>query len=101
MNPLERQDQETYDDFLNTTVERMRETGGIALFHCLTKSAPKNRTMTEHFADVVIEIGSETDADSVRQIATVSKSRRNPAPGDRIEIDLSADLGVDVTPDDA
>lgn len=100
MNPLERLDQDDYDDFLNATVERMRETGGIALFHCLTESTPTNRATTEHFADVVIELESATDDDSVRQIATVSKSRRNPAPGDRIEIDLSDDLGVDVESDE-
>lgn len=96
VNALEDTDQDDYDDFLNATVERMRETGGIALLHCLTESVPANRATTKHFADVVVEIESVTDAKTVRQVATVSKSRRNPAPGDRIEIDLSADLGVDV-----
>lgn len=94
-NDLERRDQSAYDEFLNALVERMRESSGLAVLHCLEESPePKNRPQTEHFADVVLEFESGVSEGAMTQRLTVPKSRRSRAPEAPVEIDLTEDLAV-------
>ncbi|SFC64994.1 MinD-like ATPase involved in chromosome partitioning or flagellar assembly [Halobiforma haloterrestris] len=54
--PLERTAGEAYPDVLNAVADRMAETGGIAILHCLRGAEPNRRTTTLHLADAVFDV---------------------------------------------
>ncbi|QSX00856.1 DUF7125 family protein [Haloterrigena alkaliphila] len=54
---LERRDRDDYVAFMNALKDRMVETSGVAFLYCTTPdSAPENRSITTHFADVVLDL---------------------------------------------
>jgi len=92
MELLERTDRSTYVDFLNHLIEHIRETGSIAVLHCLRgASVPNNRSSTEHFADVVFDLQTTVDDSTVEQQLSIPKSRTDRVPAEAIELDLSTE----------
>ncbi|WP_436932612.1 DUF7125 family protein [Halosimplex halobium] len=94
---LERADRDAYREFLNDLKERMLETNGVAVLHCLERpEPPANRATTEHVADAVFEVeatGAGADPVTVRKFrgaggreaapeALVAGGSGDPAPGD-------------------
>lgn len=61
VNPLEATRRADYADFLNAVTERTIEAGGLALLHCLEEPGEGHRTLTEQFADVVVEYQPPSD----------------------------------------
>ncbi|WP_135667328.1 DUF7125 family protein [Halorhabdus rudnickae] len=62
VDPLETIGRRDYVDFLNVLAERVADTAGLAVLHCLeTPSATDGRGVTEQFADVVVEFCPERD----------------------------------------
>lgn len=75
---LEAVDGERYLSFLNAVANRMVETDGMTIFHCLgAASESANRRSTKHVADAVFDVHTTTpgwDVD-VNQYLSVSKYR--------------------------
>lgn len=87
-NALERTDRSGYREFLNVIGDRMRESRGIALLHCLGDDRPEHRTMTRHLADAVFDLrtimtGTET---GVTHRLSIPKFRRDGHVSPTIEL---------------
>lgn len=90
MDTLERTPRQEYLEFLNHLTETIRETGSVALLHCLCgESTPANRPSTEHFSDMVFDIQTETGLDELTQSLVIPKSRSERVPVEPIELDLT------------
>ncbi|GAB3665615.1 DUF7125 family protein [Halopiger thermotolerans] len=77
VDELERRDRSTYVSFLDTLSERLAETDGLAIFHCLDFDEPANRSATLRAADAVFEletVGSGLESD-VGHAVSVTKYR--------------------------
>ncbi|AFZ72555.1 MinD-like ATPase involved in chromosome partitioning or flagellar assembly [Natronobacterium gregoryi] len=76
-NTLERRSHGAYLEFLNSVIKRMRETHGIAMFHCLNGSSGKNRMVTRHLVDAIFNLRTITTRGSngITHRLTVPKFR--------------------------
>ncbi|EMA30567.1 DUF7125 family protein [Halobiforma nitratireducens] len=95
VRPLERTGSESYVNFLSVLGERMRETGGVALLHCLSDSSSRSdrRETTLQSVDTVFDVrtidaGVET---GVEQRLAVSKCRRDPHSNPVLELEFGTD----------
>lgn len=61
IDPLEATDRADYADFLNGVKERTMAADGVAVLHCLAGDAGPHRSLTEQFADAVVEFRPESD----------------------------------------
>lgn len=77
---LEALDRDAYLEFLWTLKERMLETDGVAVLHCIEgEHQPANRQVTERVADAVIEMSGVRDGTALEGHATVRKFRPDPS----------------------
>lgn len=92
---LERQDRTAYVDFLNKLRDRLDETNGLAILHCLENDTT-NRTATLQAADAVFKFesvapGAGTD---VEHYLSVPKFRPNAEFSETFEITFGERTGV-------
>lgn len=96
MRPLESLDGFAYREFLTDLRNALHETESVAYLHCLRSREPgERRDVTEYLADVVFEITTTRDGDSIETYLSVPKYRRGQAPEDIIKLDLSTGVSVD------
>lgn len=77
---LEALDRDAYLEFLWTLKERMLETDGVAVLHCIEgEHQPANRQVTERVADAVIDMSGVRDGTALECHATVRKFRPDPS----------------------
>ncbi|MWV41430.1 MinD/ParA family protein [Natrialba sp. INN-245] len=63
MDPLERTDHEAYLEFLNTLVDEIADSGGLAVLHCLSDDpVPDHRSTTMQLVDIVATLRTFTGA---------------------------------------
>ncbi|MCW8173141.1 hypothetical protein D8S78_18400 [Natrialba swarupiae] len=63
MDPLERTDHEAYLGFLNTLVDEIADSGGLAVLHCLSDDpVPDHRSTTMQLVDAVATLRTFTGA---------------------------------------
>ena len=100
-NVLERAEPARYQNFLNELQNHMRNTGSVAVLHCLEGGDdPELRTTTEHMADVIFDLDVEYRGADVVTRMGVPKFRGGTAPsetmklelGDRVRVDTSRDI---------
>lgn len=90
---LEESDREEYVAFLETLAERVVETEGVAVLHALRgQTEPAHRSLTEHVADVVLEVEETVDEDGRSTTVTVSKLRGVSGPSEPVELELPGDV---------
>ncbi|RKD97607.1 DUF7125 family protein [Halopiger aswanensis] len=90
VDELERRDRSAYVSFLDTLSERVTETGGLAILHCLDD--PANRSATLRVADAVFEletVGSGLEA-GVGHAVSVTKYRPDAGAIGTVPIDFDA-----------
>lgn len=98
INPLEAADADAYRAFLNELKTRTVETGGLALLHCLDgRAVPAQRDRTEYHADVVFDLVTKLRGGSVENRLSLPKFRGGESLSDAIELDLTADVTIDVS----
>lgn len=98
VDPLEDARANEYRTFLNDIKARTVETGGLALFHCLdSPQVPPQRHRTEYFADVIFDLNTELRGDSVENSLVVPKFRGGSALPEAVELELIADVTIDVS----
>lgn len=61
VDPLEAMDRVGYVNFLNAVKERTTAAKGLSVLHCLADPDGGHRSVTEQFADVVVEFGRDPE----------------------------------------
>ncbi|GAA0674989.1 RAD55 family ATPase [Natronoarchaeum mannanilyticum] len=96
VDALERSDRRRYRRFLAELRDEMESTGGVAVLHCLDgRESPPLRDVTEYMADVVLDLSTEVQQETVRTRLRVPKFRNGAAPTDVIRLRLTDEVAVD------
>jgi KaiC/GvpD/RAD55 family RecA-like ATPase len=97
---LERAGPTRYREFLNQVQTHMMNTGGLAIFHGLKgRSIPDNRDLSEHMADVVFDLKTETHGSEIENRLAVPKFRGGRAMEETIKLQLAQEVNVDTSRD--
>ena len=97
---LERADSGRYREFLNQVQTHMINTGGLAIFHALKgQTIPDNRDLSEHMADVVFDLQTETQGSEIENRLAVPKFRGGSALNETIKLQLATEVTVDTSRD--
>ncbi len=89
-----------YRNFLNELQNHIFNTNSLAILHCLDgRAVPPLRDTTEHFADVVFELRTDTSGDEVDNRMAIPKFRGGRAPADIIKLELVEEVSVDTSRD--
>jgi KaiC/GvpD/RAD55 family RecA-like ATPase len=97
---LERSDRNRYQNFMNDLQNHMRNTGSLAVLHCMRGAdTPALRTTTEHMADVVFDLRQAFEGTEVETRLAVPKFRGGHALTDTIKLELADRVRVDTSRD--
>jgi len=100
VDALERADRARYENFLNELGNHVRNTGSVAVLHCLdTDDTPSLRGTTEHLADVVFRLEMEEAAGDIETQLTVPKFRGGAALETPVKLTLRERVQVDTSRD--
>jgi len=89
-----------YRNFINELQNHIFNTNSLAILHCLDgRAVPPLRDTTEHFADVVFELRTDTSGDEVDNRMAIPKFRGGRAPADIIKLELVEEVSVDTSRD--
>ncbi|RQG89015.1 hypothetical protein EA462_11575 [Natrarchaeobius halalkaliphilus] len=94
MNAFERGDRERYLEFLSGLVDRVTETDGLAVCHCLEGgSTPTNRSVTTHLADVVVSLRTYSAGvgTGIEHTLSIPKVRTERAAVETVALELDTD----------
>lgn len=94
IDPLEATDRADYADFLNGIKERTMAADGVAVLHCLTGDGGSHRSLTEQFADAVVEFRPESDDGECG--LTLRKFRAENAPERSETVSFRESVPIDV-----
>jgi KaiC/GvpD/RAD55 family RecA-like ATPase len=95
---LEGYERHEYQRFLNRLLIHLRNTGGMAVFHCHESAdEPANRGLTEAMAELVLELHTEVDGATRETYLAVPKFRSGRALTDLIKIELTDEITVDTS----
>jgi len=85
-----------YREFVADLRRRTSEGGNVALFHCLRDgTTPDHRRETLHVADLVFDLSTELDGQSVVNRLTVPKFRSGQSVDEVLKLDLTSEVEVD------
>jgi KaiC/GvpD/RAD55 family RecA-like ATPase len=101
VDPLEESDPARYRAFLNELQTHMVNTGSIAVLHAMHGhgSPPPNRSLTEHMADVVFDLKTDTDGSQIVNRLAVPKFRGGGALEETIKLKLTDGVTIDTSRD--
>jgi len=89
-----------FRSFMNDLQNHIFNTNSLAILHCLEgRSVPPLRDTTEHFADVIFYLETDTTRDEVANRLSIPKFRGGRAPADVIKLDLVEDVSIDTSRD--
>lgn len=95
---LEETETVDYLSFMNSIKSHTVDTGSVTVLHCLDgRQVPQQRDRTEYLADIIFSISTNTNGASVQNKLTVPKFRGGQALPEAINLDLTADVTIDVT----
>lgn len=98
-DPLEEADSTRYRSFLNELQTHMVNTGSIAVLHAMHGDPPANRGLTEHMADVVFDLRTDTDGSQIVNRLAVPKFRGGSALEETIKLQLTDGVTIDTSRD--
>ena len=99
-NVLERQEAPRYRKFMNDLQNHIRNTGSLAVLHCLDGyHMPDLRDTTLHMADVVFDLDTTVKGDRVENRLAVPKFRGGNAFADVIKLELQEQVEIDTSRD--
>ncbi|MFU8868573.1 RAD55 family ATPase [Natronococcus sp.] len=96
---LERTDPDTYVAFLNELKERLLETDGVAVLHCLRGTESETRSRTLHAADAVFELRTDRVGGRLETALSVPKFRYGGQPAEAITLELTGEVTIDTSRD--
>jgi KaiC/GvpD/RAD55 family RecA-like ATPase len=89
-----------FRSFMNDLHNHINNTGSLGIVHCLAgREIPPLRDTTEHFADVIFQLDTDTDGDEVENKLAIPKFRGGRAPNDIIKLDLVEQVSIDTSRD--
>ena len=89
-----------FRSFMNDLQNHIFNTNSLAIMHCLEgRSIPPLRDTSEHFADVVFKLETDTTGDEVENRLSIPKFRGGRAPADIIKLNLVEDVSIDTSRD--
>ena len=98
MRLLEATEPDRYRSFLNEVKDRVDDVGGLALLHCLEgRDVPAQRDRTEYLADIIFSLSTEVQGGTLQNDLAVPKFRGGEALPESIDLDLTADVTIDVS----
>ena len=97
---LERRELSRYRNFLNELQNHVRNTGSIAVLHCLDgHEIPDHRDTTQHVADVVFKLDTQISGDRIENRLAVPKFRGGRALSEIVKLELSEEVDIDMSRD--
>jgi len=99
VDPLEEADPTRYRAFLNELQTHMVNTGSIAVLHAMHRDPPDNRALTEHMADVVFDLQTDTSGSQIVNRLAVPKFRGGGALEETIKLQLTDGVTIDTSRD--
>ncbi|WP_433624552.1 RAD55 family ATPase [Halomicrococcus sp. NG-SE-24] len=97
---LERQDESRYRNFLHDLQHHVQTSDSLAVLHCLDgRNVPDQRDVTEHVADVVLQLHTEIAGDRVENRLAVPKFRGGRALPETIKLELAESVSIDTSRD--
>ena len=99
VDPLEEADSTRYRAFLNELQTHMVNTGSIAVLHAMHGDSPANRGLTEHMADVVFDLQTDTSGSQIVNRLAVPKFRGGSALEETIKLKLTDGVTIDTSRD--
>lgn len=98
MNAIEGIESQRLVRFLNAVKLHVDSTGGLLVLHCLRGgSGPANRGITTYLADVVLELQTDFDGDTVDNRLLVPKVRGGKPFPQAIKLNLTDTVSVDTS----
>ena len=98
MRLLEETDANAYRTFMNDLKTRTAETGSLTLLHCLEgRRVPDQRDRTEYLADIIFDLSTELRGGKMKNSLSIPKFRGGQALPQAIDLDLTADVTIDVS----
>lgn len=94
VGPLEAASRDRYVDFCNALKERLLDVEGLGVVYCHEEDGPANRSVTEHFADAVLNFETAADADESSHEVRLRKFRSERLPRDEATVAFSEDVPV-------
>ena len=89
---------DAYRTFLNDLKTRTAETGSLTLLHCLEgRRVPDQRDRTEYLADVIFDLSTELRGGKMENSLSIPKFRGGQALPEAVDLDLTADVTIDVS----
>lgn len=87
-----------YLSFLNDVKAWTAESGGLTLLHGLEgRRVPEQRDRTEYLADIVFSLSTTVRGGTLQNELAIPKFRGGKALAEAIDLDLTADVTIDVT----
>ena len=99
VDPLEETDSTRYRAFLNELQTHMVNTGSIAVLHAMHGDPPANRGFTQHMADVVFDLQTDTSGSQIVNRLAVPKFRGGSALEETIKLKLTDGVTIDTSRD--
>jgi KaiC/GvpD/RAD55 family RecA-like ATPase len=97
---LERTERARYQNFLNDLANHTENTGGLAILYCLDgEDVPALRDLTQHLADVVLDLSVDLVGNEVESTLAIPKFRGGRAPSDTLKLELDERVRVDTSRD--
>ena len=99
VDPLENTEPTRYRRFLNDLQTHMVNTGSIAVLHAMHAADVPNRGLTEHMADVVFDLQTDTSVSQIVNRLAVPKFRGGSALEETIKLKLADGVTIDTSRD--
>ncbi|MFD1634494.1 RAD55 family ATPase [Haloplanus ruber] len=99
VDPLEDAEPTRYRRFLNELQTHMVNTGSIAVLHAMHGDDTPNRSLTEHMADVVFDLRTDTSGSQIVNRLAVPKFRGGSALEETIKLKLTDGVTIDTSRD--
>jgi KaiC/GvpD/RAD55 family RecA-like ATPase len=100
LDTLEQGETARYQKFLNELQNHMRNTGSVAMLHCISgEGEPAARSLTKHMADVVFDLRVVYEGAEVETRLAVPKFRGGRSLDETIKLELADRVRVDTSRD--
>jgi KaiC/GvpD/RAD55 family RecA-like ATPase len=99
VDPLEDAEPTRYRTFLNELQTHMVNTGSIGVLHAMHGEDTSNRSLTEHMADVVFDLRTDTSGSQIVNRLAVPKFRGGSALEETIKLKLTDGVTIDTSRD--
>lgn len=100
IDAVESADTNRLREFYCALRERLAEADSIAVLHCLSgRAIPDGRDVTTYMADIIFQLETKLDGETIENRLAVPKFRGGSALSDTLELELTEQVVVDTSRD--